>query len=123
MYKLKDQKADAARTLAFLAKGLDPKTQTRLTVDAVLREPGIVRALFSGAEALRVGSRNSSRRRGVSKTRAGQLWSSQEDLSLERAFKYSTDINHLARSHQRSRGAIYARLAHLSLIDPGFEKR
>ena len=50
--------------------------------------------------------------------RAGAPWDAAEDARLENAFHNRVDIARMAENHGRSRGAIFARLEALGLIDP-----
>ena len=113
----KVQQRESARVLQLLAQGLDPQTQSRLEEGAVLQDLSVVRALFRGAEALRIMSSARSGRESSAKTRAGKPWSAQEDLRLRHSFEAGSSVSTLATTHERTRGSIRARLRRLGLIE------
>ncbi len=48
--------------------------------------------------------------------RAGEPWDEGEDKELRHAFQAGDSFSKIAKSHQRSRGAVASRLAHLGCI-------
>jgi hypothetical protein len=50
-------------------------------------------------------------------THANQRWTPEEETELKEAFTQGLTIGQLAKKHQRTRGAIQARLAQMGLVD------
>lgn len=110
---------DAARILTLLARGVDPTTGEILKVDGPLANVDVVRALFLAAEAL---SGNASikipraKPEGKKPARQGKPWTIEEDEKLRISIASGTRAHLIAKAHERSRGAIVARIEHLGLL-------
>lgn len=103
----------AREILTLLADGIDPYTGEQFPIDSPYQHPDTVRALFMAIAALP----KSSRPKGASRDgRAGQPWSEQEDERLRDDFGSGMSVADLARSHERTHGAIAARLVRLGLV-------
>ena len=118
---------EARHTLELLAQGLHPQTLQALPASEALEAPQVIRALFMGAQALALvsdgrkldkpavveGAPAVPRQRPA---KAGKGWATDEDEQLAQAFDAGTAIKELAITHERSRGAIRARLMKLGKI-------
>ncbi|GEN24542.1 hypothetical protein HCU01_24910 [Halomonas cupida] len=109
---------NAWQIITTLASGVDPITGEIQPADSTLQHPDIVRALYVASMALQERLGNSSTRRAARPERAGAPWSDEEDLQLVQAFEEDIGPNDLADRHQRTRGAIHARLIRLGKIAP-----
>jgi hypothetical protein len=109
---------DALEIVKKLADGKNPFTGEDLPQDSVYQHPQVVRALFAVVEALEAGGK-SSRRRTDLPGNAGAAWTAEEDERLSRAFDAGGSVEDLMTTHQRTRGAIHARLVKLGKIAPG----
>ena len=107
----------AADIIGALADGVNPLTGEEFPKDSVYNNPEIIRAMFAAAEALKQeGLREARRRNRKLPPNAGQPWSPEEDEKLAAMFDRGATIQQLAQSHQRTRGAIAARLERLGKI-------
>ena len=118
---------EAQRTLESLAQGMHPETHEPLALPEVLNLPQVIRALFLGARALggcsdasishsspaAVSERISER---ALPAKAGKPWDSEEDEKLTQGFDAGLSIIELAQTHERSKGAIRARLIRLGKL-------
>lgn len=109
---------NAWQIITTLASGVDPITGEIQPADSTLQHPDIVRALYVASMALQERLGNSSNRRAARPERAGAPWSDEEDQQLVQAFEEGIDPHDLADRHQRTRGAIHARLIRLGKIAP-----
>jgi hypothetical protein len=113
--------SDALPLIEALASGTDPISGNPLPKDSPLQHPMIVRALFTalrlleGQTATPVRDPKSDTERPL---RAGEAWDAEEDRKLTHAFHAGEPFTQLAKSHQRSRGAIVSRLTRLGEIEP-----
>jgi hypothetical protein len=113
--------SDALPLIEALASGTDPISGNPLPEDSPLQHPMIVRALFTalrlleGQTATPVRDTKSDTERPL---RAGEAWDAEEDRKLTHAFHAGEPFTQLAKSHQRSRGAIVSRLTRLGEIEP-----
>ena len=112
----------AIRILSALAEGVDPHTGETFPADSAWQHPDTVRALFAAVRILESRradqpalEQTASRPKPVGK--AGSRWSPEEDAALIQSFDAGTSIPDLAKAHQRSRGAIEARLVRLGKLD------
>ena len=129
MYEGTSERREAARLLEILARGVDPSTNVAFAETSVFNEPLVIRALYSGAQALRILAKRASadklasQRNSTSdgskdevKAMAGKPWTAHEDNRLRHAFAGDFALSGVAKEHQRSVGGIKARLVHLGLI-------
>jgi hypothetical protein len=109
----------AAEILRTLADGVDPFTGEVFDRLSPLQNPECVRALFAGVEALERAANSQGKRRKRDRSlpdRAGQSWDEREDEELTERFDAGCSVTDLAVHHQRTSGAIRARLVRLVKI-------
>ena len=103
---------DAAQALAVvrsLANGVDPETGEVFPVESPYQRPNVVRSLYEAASALERIERF-ERRRSQLPAKTGEPWSENEDRKLLAAFDAGRALQELAASHERTMGAVRARL-------------
>jgi hypothetical protein len=100
---------EALQIIEGLARGLDATTGEVLPDSSPLSQPHVIRALFMAARALEQGPGKPARKADPPGN-AGKPWSDEEDQRLMAAFDGGTSVAELAKSHERSRGAITSRL-------------
>jgi hypothetical protein len=106
---------EAQQIIEALAGGIDPATGEILGDDSPLSNPHVIRALFIAAKALE-GVAAKSARTAAAPGNAGKAWTGDEDQRLVSAFDAGTPVAELARSHERSTGAINSRLTRLGRL-------
>jgi len=116
------EKEQALRILNALANGVHPATGEKFAADSPYQHPDTVRALFEALRAVEGGGAATSSTAPVQKpalpqSGPGSRWSPEEDERLAAAFDAGRTVDELARSHQRSRAAIEARLVRLGKMD------
>jgi hypothetical protein len=104
--------AEAKQIIEVLAGGVDPATGEVLANDSPLNDPHVIRALFIAAKALEMMSGKATRS-AATPGNAGKSWSDEEDQRLVAGFDAGTPVAALARTHERSAGAITSRLIKL----------
>lgn len=110
--------------LQHLADGYNPDTGERLAYEHECQHPDTVRALFRAVDALSV---EIERDQAVTRTRmtprtptnCGKEWNLSEDRSLVDGLRSGLSPRDLARRHQRTHGAIRARLEMLGVANLG----
>lgn len=105
-----------------LTEGLDPFTREPFSEDDTLNRPDVIQALTDAIEVLKKEKKRIKRQMELP-DRVGQSWSDAEDKSLIAEFDGGHSIDDLARSHQRTRGAIRARLIRLGKIEPDYSMK
>ena len=95
---------------------MHPVTGDPLERNHVVNEPDVIRALNTAVGALLSEEVKIKRQQDLPE-RVGQPWSENEDNVLVTAFEKGMSLNDLAAEHQRTRGAIRARLVRLGKID------
>ncbi len=103
---------DAAQALAVvrsLANGVDPEDGEVFTAESPYQKPIVVRALYEAANALERIERF-ERRRLQMPPKTGEPWTEDEDRKLLSAFDAGRALQELASAHERSMGAVRARL-------------
>jgi hypothetical protein len=103
---------DQAQALAIvrsLANGVDPESGEVFTPDSAYQRPQVVRALYEAAAALERIERF-ERRRQQMPPKTGEPWSEEEDRKLLAAFDGGRALQELAAAHERTMGAVRARL-------------
>jgi len=113
---------EASRILKALYDGVDPFTGEIYEADSPFQNPDMTRALGLALNALQR-QEGTSKRQQVLPGQAGKPWSEQEDKALLAAFDAGIKLAQLAKDHQRSRGAIQARLVRLGKIPVAGYKR
>lgn len=106
---------DAISIVEALAEGVDPLTGEALPDQSPYHKPSVIRALYTVAYHLRP-SDDLSMSRVTSPANAGSPWTVAEDEQLVREFERRMSIPAIAVKHQRTRGAILARLVRLGKI-------
>jgi hypothetical protein len=114
---------EAKQVIEVLARGIDPATGEVLPEDSPLNSPHVIRALFLAAKALEApaGKRERPSSTGTANTKpanAGKAWAEDESQRLAAAFTAGASVAELAKTHQRSTGAITSRLIRLGLMEP-----
>lgn len=103
---------DSAQALAVvrsLANGVDPESGEVFPAESTYQRPQIVRALYEAATALERIDRF-DRRRSQMPPKTGEPWTEEEDRKLLAAFDAGRALQELAAAHQRTMGAVRARL-------------
>src|SRR5678809_128961 len=108
---------DAAQALTVvrsLANGVDPESGEVFPQESAYQRPQVVRALYEAATALERVERF-ERRKAQMPAKTGEPWSEDEDRKLLASFDAGRALQELAAAHERTMGAVRARLL-LSLI-------
>ena len=103
---------DAAQALAVvrsLANGVDPESGEVFPPESAYQRPQIVRALYEAATALERIERF-ERRKAQMPAKTGEPWSEDEDRKLLASFDAGRALQELATAHERTMGAVRARL-------------
>jgi hypothetical protein len=103
---------DCAQALAIvrsLANGVDPESGEVFAPDSAYQRPQVVRALYEAATALERIERF-ERRRQQMPPKTGEPWTEDEDRKLLAAFDAGRSLQELAAAHERTMGAVRARL-------------
>ena len=103
---------DANQALAVvrsLANGVDPETGEVFPPESAYQRPLVVRALYEAASALERAERF-ERRKAQLPAKTGVPWSEDEDRKLLAAFDAGRALQELAAAHERTMGAVRARL-------------
>lgn len=110
---------EAKQIIDVLASGVDPATGEVLPEDHPLNSPHVIRALFIAAKALEGVTAKPARASAAEPTKtgkAGKPWGEDEDQRLLAGFDAGTPVAALALAHERSNGAITARLERLGRL-------
>ena len=103
---------DAAQALAVvrsLANGVDPESGEVFAPESPYQRPQTVRALYEAAAALERIERF-ERRKAQMPAKTGEPWSEDEDRKLLASFDAGRALQELATAHERTMGAVRARL-------------
>src|SRR4051812_34537809 len=92
-----------------LANGVDPESGQIFNADSPYQRPQVVRALYEAAACLERIERF-DRRRQQMPPKTGEPWSEDEDRKLLTAFDSGRSLQEIAASHERTMGAVRARL-------------
>lgn len=101
--------AEALAIVRSLANGIDPETGEVFPADSVYQRAQSVRAMYAAAEALERNARVEQRRRELP-AKTGEPWSEDEDRKLLAGFDAGRALQELAAAHERTMGAVRARL-------------
>jgi hypothetical protein len=101
--------AQALAVVRALANGIDPESGEVFPVDSAYQRPQVVRALYEAATALERIERF-DRRRSQMPPKTGEPWTEEEDRKLLAAFDAGRALQELAAAHERTIGAVRARL-------------
>ena len=100
---------DAGQALTVvrsLANGVDPETGEVFPPESAYQRPQVVRALYEAAGALE----RIERFKSQMPQKTGEPWSEEEDRKLLAAFDAGRALQELAAAHERTMGAVRARL-------------
>jgi hypothetical protein len=103
---------DSIQALAVvrsLANGVDPESGEVFPAESVYQKPQVVRALYEAAAALERIERF-ERRKSQMPQKTGEPWTEEEDRKLLAGFDAGRALQELASSHERTMGAVRARL-------------
>lgn len=106
---------EALQILRMLADGKHPLTGDALPDENCYQSAKVLRALLVGIDALEKATKRKSRALPAG---AGKPWDAEEDRSLVANFESGTSIEDLAKSHERTEGAIRSRLMKLGKLLP-----
>jgi hypothetical protein len=103
---------DSTQALAVvrsLANGVDPESGEVFPPESAYQRPQVVRALYEAATALERSERF-DRRKAQLPSKTGEPWSEDEDRKLLASFDAGRALQELAGAHERTMGAVRARL-------------
>ena len=100
---------EALSVVRSLANGVDPESGEVFPADSVYQRAQTVRALYAAAEALEKSERFERRKQQLP-PKTGEPWSEDEDRKLLAAFDAGRALQELAAAHERTMGAVRARL-------------
>ena len=103
------ESAQALAVVRSLANGVDPESGEVFPPESTYQRPLVVRALYEAASALERTERF-QRRKSQMPAKTGEPWSEDEDRKLLAVFDAGRGLQELAAAHERSMGAIRARL-------------
>ena len=101
--------SEALDIVRALASGVDPVTGDAFPEESAYQRPQVVRALYEAVAALERSARFNRRKEGLP-GKASQPWTEEEDRRLLAAFDAGRALGEVAAEHQRTQGAIRARL-------------
>jgi hypothetical protein len=101
--------SQALAVVRSLANGVDPESGEIFAPESAYQRPQIVRALYEAASALERIERF-DRRRQQMPPKTGEPWTEEEDRKLLAAFDAGRALQELASQHERTMGAVRARL-------------
>jgi hypothetical protein len=104
---------ESVRIIRALADGVNPETG-----EAVYQYPSAVRALHQAIAALEFVEERERNKRPLP-AKAGKSWSCAEDQQVCEELRRGIDFQQIAKTHNRTVGAIVARLVKLGKIGPG----
>ena len=112
------EREDLIRTLSAWRDGVDPATGATLPSDHPAQRTDFLRVVCAAIDALAAIAASG-------RANAGRPWSPSEDGLLTQAHQAGMTIAELSRAHERTPGAITARLVKLGLIEmpPGMRLR
>ena len=113
----------AEQILRRLARGFEPHQDVRLHRQDTCNKPEVIRSLYLAAETLKQACRKQEFARIAKPERMGKSWSANEDTLLNQAFDKRECLRSIAARHQRSSGAILARLVQLGRVKEREEGR
>ncbi|HVC10002.1 MAG TPA: hypothetical protein VNE59_00050 [Burkholderiales bacterium] len=101
--------SEALGIVRALASGVDPVTGDAFPAESAYQRAQIVRALYEAASALERSARF-ERKRAQLPPNTGVAWTEEEDRRLLAAFDAGRALGEVAAEHERTQGAIRARL-------------
>jgi hypothetical protein len=112
------QEQKARQILQSLIQGIDPFSGEELSVDTVLQQADVLRAMLAGVAALEEGAQRSARRAELP-TNTGRPWTQEEEHALITHVQAHLPLKDIATKHARTLRGIEARLEKLGLITAG----
>ena len=103
------EQVQALAIVRSLANGVDPESGEVFPADSAYQRPLVVRALYEAAAALERMERF-ERRKAQLPQKTGEPWTEDEDRKLLAAFDSGRSLQELAAAHERTMGAVRARL-------------
>lgn len=103
------ESTQALAVVRSLANGVDPESGEVFPADSAYQRPLVVRALYEAAAALERIERF-QRRKAQLPQKTGEPWTEDEDRKLLAAFDSGRALQELAAAHERTMGAVRARL-------------
>jgi hypothetical protein len=103
------ESAQALAVVRSLANGVDPESGEIFPPESAYQRPQVVRALYEAATALERVERF-ERRKAQMPAKTGEPWSEDEDRRLLASFDAGRALQELAAAHERTMGAVRARL-------------
>ena len=101
--------AQALAVVRSLANGVDPESGEVFPPESAYQRPLVVRALYEAAAA-RERRERCERRTAQLPQKTGEPWTEEEDRKLLAAFDAGRALQELAAAHERTMGAVRARL-------------
>ncbi len=101
--------AQALAVIRSLANGVNPESGEVFPAKSAYQRPLVVRALYEAAAALEKAERF-NRRKSQLPAKTGEPWSEDEDRKLLAGFDSGRALQELAAAHERTMGAVRARL-------------
>ncbi|MFO1308160.1 MAG: hypothetical protein U1F64_06905 [Burkholderiales bacterium] len=116
------EREDLMRHLAGWRDGVDPATGATLPPDHPAQRTDFLRVVCAAIDALALhappdGAARRTAPAGPGPAKAGRPWTAAEDALLAQAHAAGMRATELARAHERTPGAITARLVKLGLIE------
>jgi hypothetical protein len=109
--------AEIVEIIEALAEGVNPVNGEPLPDESPYHDSRVIRALYAAARMLRQQPSHSKLPKSQP-ANAGVGWDDREDELLIRAFEANVPIRAIATKHERTRGAIVARLMRLGILVP-----
>jgi len=103
------ESAQALAVVRSLANGVDTESGEIFPPESAYQRPQVVRALYEAATALERVERF-ERRKAQMPAKTGEPWSEDEDRKLLASFDAGRALQELAAAHERTMGAVRARL-------------
>jgi hypothetical protein len=103
------ESTQALAVVRSLANGVDPESGEVFPAESAYQRPLVVRALYEAAAALERIERF-QRRKSQLPQKTGEPWTEDEDRKLLAAFDSGRALQELAAAHERTMGAVRARL-------------
>jgi hypothetical protein len=103
------EQTQALAVVRSLANGVDPETGEVFPTESAYQRPLVVRALYEAAAALERMERF-ERRKAQMPAKTGEAWTEDEDRKLLAGFDAGRALQELAAAHERTMGAVRARL-------------
>ena len=103
------ESTQALAVVRSLANGVDPESGEVFPPESAYQRPQVVRALYEAATALERIERF-ERRKAQLPSKTGEPWSEDDDRKLLAGFDAGRALQELAAVHERTMGAVRARL-------------